>query len=191
MPGALVVTPIRPSADTRLPREFPISKFLYAPEGRNSVKYSHMHSSQESTKPRRDGIRFRTGRFPLLIVDFVEAVNDEEFELFLDTVTLFTKKREPMAVVVNADGIEFMTQSQTEKLVAWLRRNEVGLRNYTLGLAFVAAKAEVRKLLRPVLMEIQTGTDVLLASFEDEGIAFAEGSLEAAGIELPLGFEAD
>jgi hypothetical protein len=47
----------------------------------------------------------------------------------------------------------------------------------------------VRNLLRSVLIDFQTGTDVLLASFEDEGIAFAEGSLEAAGIELPLEFE--
>lgn len=144
-------------------------------------------ASQSSRSP--DGIRFRASRFPLVIVDFVEAVSDEEFELFLDTVTMFTRKREPMSVVVNADGIRHMPPSQIEKLVAWLRRNEVALRNYTLGLAFVATSPEVRNLLRPVLIDIQTGTDVLLASFEDEGIAFAEGSLEAAGIELPLGFE--
>lgn len=149
-----------------------------------------MHSQSTSGRG-AEGIRFRTNRFPLLIVDFAEAVSDEDFELFLDTVTLFTKKREPMAVVVNADGILSMTQGQSEKLVAWLRRNEVGLRNYTLGVAFVATKAEVRNMLRPVLIDIQAGTDVLLASFEDEGLAFAEGSLEAAGIELPLGFESE
>lgn len=145
--------------------------------------------STSSRSARREGIRFRVDRFPLVIIDFVEAVDDEEFELFLDTVTAFTKKREPMAVVVNGDGIPSMTQSQTEKLVAWLRRNEVGLRNYTLGLAFVATDPAARALLRDVLIDFQTGTDVLLASFEDEGLAFAEGSLEAAGIELPLGFE--
>lgn len=150
-----------------------------------------MESIQPSARGSGQGIRFRTGRFPLLIVDFVEAASDEDFALFLDTVTLFTKKREPMAVVVNADGIRFMTPSQIETLVNWLRRNEIGLRNYTLGIAFVATTAEVRNLLRPVLIDIQAGTDVLLASFEDEGIAFAEGSLAAAGIELPLGFEAD
>lgn len=150
-----------------------------------------MESTPHTPRAPQTGIRFRTNRFPLLIVDFVEAVSDEDFELFLDTVTLFTKKREPMAVVVNADGIRHMPQSQIEKLVAWLRRNEVGLRNYTLGLAFVATSAEVRAMLRSVLIDFQTGTDVLLASFEDEGIAFAEGSLAAAGIELALGFESE
>jgi hypothetical protein len=125
----------------------------------------------------------------LLIIDFVDAVSDADFELFLDTVTLFTKKREPFAVVVNADGILNIPKSQIEHLVAWLRRNEVGLRNYTLSLAFVATKPEVRSFLRPALIDFQTGTDVMLASFEDEGLAFAEGSLAAAGIELPLGFE--
>lgn len=136
-----------------------------------------------------EGIRFRKDRFPLVVIDFVAAVSDEDFTLFLDTVTLFTKKREPMAVVVNADGIRHMTPAQIDHLVHWLRRNEVGLRNYTLGIAFVATKPEVRSMLRPVLVDIEAGTDVLLASFEDEGIAFAEGSLAAAGIELPLGFE--
>jgi hypothetical protein len=136
-----------------------------------------------------EGISFRAKQFPLVIVDFVQSVTDEEFDLFLDTMTAFTKKREPMAVVVNADGIRFMPPTQIAALVAWLRRNEVGLRNYTLGLAFVATSPDVRKMLRAVLIDFQTGTDVLLASFEDEGIAFAIESLESAGIELPLGFE--
>jgi hypothetical protein len=124
-----------------------------------------------------------------LIIDFVEAVTDEAFDFFLSTVTALTRKREPMAIVVNADGIGHMPHTQIQQLVEWLRRNEVALRNYTLGLAFVATTPEVRNLLRSVLIDFQTGTDVLLASFEDEGIAFAEGSLEAAGIELPLEFE--
>lgn len=150
-----------------------------------------MDSTSRAARASNEGIRFRANRFPLLIIDIVEAVADEAFELFLDIVTGFTKKREPMAVVVNADGIRYMTQSQIEKLAVWLRRNEVGLRNYTLGLAFVAATPEARALLRSVLIDFQTGTDVLLASFEDEGIAFAEQSLNAAGIELPLAFGKD
>ncbi len=150
-----------------------------------------MESTPRSERAASEGVRFRANRFPLLIIDFVEAVPDEEFDFFLDIVTGFTKKREPMAVVVNADGIQHMPQTQIDKLATWLRRNEVGLRNYTLGLAFVATNAEVRNLLRSVLTDFQTGTDVLLASFEDEGIAFAEQSLHAAGIELPLGFESE
>ena len=151
--------------------------------------FTRMSTSSTSSSASSDGIRFRTSRFPLLVIDFVHAATDEEFQDFLDTITLFTKKREPMALVVNADGIRSMTEKQIEQLVAWLRRNEVGLRNYTLGLAFVVTSPEVRNMLRPVLIDFQTGTDVLLASFEDEGLAFAEGSLAAAGIELPLGFE--
>ncbi len=144
---------------------------------------------ESTSRASREGIQFRAQRFPLLMIDFVDAVSDEAFEIFLDTVTAFTKKREPMAVVVNADGIPSMTQSQIEKLGAWLLRNEVGLRNYSLGLAFVVTTPKARALLRSVLIDFQTRTDVLLASFEDEGIAFAEESLRAAGIELPLGFE--
>lgn len=123
-------------------------------------------------------IAFRTDLLPALIVEFSGAVDDEIFGQYLDTMTAFTRKREPMALVVHADGLKHITPRQAARHQEWWDLNERVLRTYTAGIALVSS-AGMRIVLKTQLAKRQIDIPVLITGSEEEALRWAGERLRA------------
>jgi len=89
--------------------------------------------------------------FPLLVVTFEGSVDDQEFDRYLAQLDALWQRKTRSVIVLDATKATRSTPTQRRKQADWLKENELLLRAYSAGTAFVISSPLIRGGLTAIL----------------------------------------
>lgn len=92
-----------------------------------------------------------SSEFPIVEVVFTgEAVNAENFTMYLDELKQSYEREQPIVIVFDATKAVFPGMSYQKMQAQWLKENEQLMKNYCRGTAYVIPNLIIRNVLNAI-----------------------------------------
>ncbi len=125
-------------------------------------------------------------RRPIVLVTFVGAPTDAEFDRYLEDMTeQILARRQQTVTILEATRSDSTSAAQRKKQADWLAKHRDDLRRYSLGTAFVIKSAMVRGVLTAIFwLQPMDRPHTIVATLE-EAEGWAAVKLREAGLAGP------
>jgi hypothetical protein len=131
-------------------------------------------------------IHIDASRHPIVVVTFVGAATDAEFQDYLASMeNMMVMRRGTNCTILDATRAGNTPALQRRMQADWLKRNEELLRKHSAGTAFVINSPLVRGLLTAILWMSPMATPHTVVASLDEAERWAAAQLRARGVEPP------
>jgi len=92
-----------------------------------------------------------TEKFPIVTVTFTgEKATDDNFKKYLEELTAVYSKKEVLAIIFDATNAVFPGLKYQKLQADWLKENELLMKNYCEGTAYVISNALIRNVLKAI-----------------------------------------
>ncbi|WPB79324.1 hypothetical protein KYC5002_09220 [Archangium violaceum] len=89
-------------------------------------------------------VTFDDSLWPLLIIDYPPTQSDMEYEEGLARLSGFVQRPEPYFIIIDTSRIGMPNSTQRQRQVEWDRTNDVRIREWGRGTAFIVTSPFVR-----------------------------------------------
>ena len=123
--------------------------------------------------------------WPLVVIAFRGPVTDAEFDGYLSGQSARLRRREKLAVVIDAIQAGETPAKQRKKQAEWQREHHDELEHYMAGMAFAIASPMIRGILTAIFWMQPLPCPHHVSPTFDGAVSWARGQLHRAGVELP------
>jgi hypothetical protein len=119
---------------------------------------------------------------PLLVVKFGRSGTEHALETYLSARAAYLRREQPHIVLFDARQVHMLSAHVRQRYTEWLRENEVALRRWTLGTAYVIESPTVRMMLSVVRHFASMANPFIVTATLPPAAAWAADRLSEAGL---------